>query len=99
MPAGEWESSAPLEGAASALGGPTYRVPITVCHYPPGTSKWNKIEHRLFSFVSMNWRGRRLVSYEAIVNLIGHTTIETGLKVRAMLDSAITDGTIGDRER
>ena len=62
------------------------RIPITVCHYPPGTSKWNKIEHRLFSFVSMNWRGRPLVSYEAVVNLIGHTTTRSGLKVKAILD-------------
>ena len=46
---------------------------ITVCHYPPGTSKWNKIEHRMFSFISMNWRGRPLVSYEAVLNLIGST--------------------------
>jgi hypothetical protein len=61
-------------------------IPITVCHYPPGTSKWNKVEHRLFSFVSMNWRGRPLVSYEAVVNLIGSTTTHTGLKVKATLD-------------
>ena len=63
------------------------RLPITVCHYPPGTSKWNKIEHRLFSFVSMNWQGRPLVSYEAVVNLIGHTKTRSGLKVKAMLDT------------
>ena len=63
------------------------RVPITVCHYPPGTSKWNAIEHRLFSFISMNWRGQPLVSYEAVVNLIGHTQTRTGLKVRALLDT------------
>lgn len=62
------------------------KLAITVCHYPPGTSKWNKIEHRLFSFVSMNWRGRPLVSYEAVVNLIGSTKTRTGLKVKAMLD-------------
>ena len=62
------------------------KLPITVCHYPPGTSKWNKIEHRLFSFVSMNWKGQPLVSYEAAVNLIGSTTTGTGLKVKAMLD-------------
>jgi hypothetical protein len=60
---------------------------ITVCHYPPGTSKWNKIEHRLFSFVSMNWRGRPLVSYEAVVNLIGSTRTRSGLKVKAVLDT------------
>ena len=63
------------------------RLPITVCHYPPGTSKWNQIEHRLFSFVSMNWQGRPLVSYQAVVNLIGHTTTRSGLKVRALLDT------------
>jgi Rhodopirellula transposase DDE domain len=62
------------------------KLPITVCHYPPGTSKWNKIEHRLFSFVSMNWKGRPLVSYEAVVNLIGSTTTRSGLKVKALLD-------------
>ena len=62
------------------------KIPITVCHYPPGTSKWNKIEHRLFSFVSMNWKGRPLVSYEAVVNLIGNTKTRTGLNVKAMLD-------------
>jgi Rhodopirellula transposase DDE domain len=62
------------------------RFPITVCHYPPGTSQWNAIEHRLFSFISMNWRGQPLVSYEAVVNLIGHTRTRTGLTVRAVLD-------------
>jgi hypothetical protein len=59
---------------------------ITVCHFPPGTSKWNRIEHRLFAHISMNWRGRPLVSHEAIVDLIGATTTRTGLKVRAELD-------------
>ncbi len=63
------------------------RVPISVCHYPPGTSKWNKIEHRLFSFISMNWRGQPLVSYEAVVNLIGSTRTRSGLKVKALLDT------------
>jgi hypothetical protein len=48
-------------------------MPITVCHYPPGTSKWNKIEHRLFSFISMTWKGTPLVSFETVVNLIGNT--------------------------
>jgi hypothetical protein len=62
--------------------------PITVCHYPPGTSKWNKVEHRLFSFISMNWRGRPLLSYEAVVNLIGGTTTKSGLRVKAVLDTA-----------
>jgi hypothetical protein len=60
--------------------------PITVCHYPPGTSKWNKIEHRLFSFISMNWRGRPLVSYQTVVNLIANTRTRSGLKVKAALD-------------
>ena len=59
---------------------------IIVCHFPPGTSKWNKIEHRLFSFISKNWRGRPLVSYEVIVNLIASTTTRTGLEVYARLD-------------
>ena len=59
---------------------------ITVCHFPPGTSKWNKVEHRLFSFISRNWRGRALVSHEVIINLIAATTTATGLKVYARLD-------------
>ena len=61
---------------------------IQVCHFPPGTSKWNKIEHRLFSFITMNWRGRPLISHEVIVNLIASTKTRSGLKVRAELDSA-----------
>jgi len=59
---------------------------ITVCHYPPGTSKWNKIEHRLFSFISLNWRGQPLVNFETVVNLIGGTRTRSGLKVKALLD-------------
>jgi Rhodopirellula transposase DDE domain len=59
---------------------------INVCHYPPGTSKWNKIEHKLFSFISLNWQGQPLVSYETIVNLIGSTTTKKGLRVKAKLD-------------
>ena len=59
---------------------------ITVCHLPPGTSKWNKIEHRLFSHISMNWRGRPLVSHEIVVKLIGATMTKIGLRVRAKLD-------------
>ena len=59
---------------------------IHVCHFPPGTSKWNKIEHRLFSFISINWRGRPLRTYETIINLIGNTTHRGGLVVRARLD-------------
>jgi hypothetical protein len=59
---------------------------IQVCHFPPGTSKWNKIEHRLFGFVSKNWRGKPLTSLEVIINLIGNTTTRTGLDVYARLD-------------
>jgi hypothetical protein len=59
---------------------------ITVCHFPPGTSKWNKIEHRLFSHVAMNWRGRPLVSLAAIVSLIGSTTTSSGLRIRSEID-------------
>jgi len=61
---------------------------LSVCHFPPGTSKWNKIEHRLFSFITHNWRGKPLVSRQAIVELIGSTTTRQGLKVRAALDTA-----------
>jgi hypothetical protein len=57
------------------------------CHYPPGTSKWNKIEHRFFSFISLNWKGEPLINYEMIVNLIGGTKTRTGLKVKAVLDT------------
>jgi len=63
-------------------------IQMTVCHYPPGTSKWNKIEHRMFSFISMNWRGQPLVSYETVVNLIGATRTKTGLRVKAKLDTS-----------
>ncbi len=62
---------------------------ISVCHFPPGTSKWNAIEHRLFCHITQNWRGRPLVSLEVIVNLIGHTTTRTGLQVQAELDPAV----------
>ena len=62
------------------------KFPITVCHLPPGTSKWNKIEHRLFSFITINWRGKPLRSYRTIIQLIAATTTEAGLKVRAELD-------------
>ncbi|HEY3619667.1 MAG TPA: ISAzo13 family transposase [Candidatus Sulfotelmatobacter sp.] len=62
------------------------KFPITVCHLPPGTSKWNKIEHRLFSFISINWRGKPLRSFRTIVELIAATTTDTGLTVRAELD-------------
>ena len=60
---------------------------ITVCHYPPGTSKWNKVEHRMFSFISLNWQGKPLVSYETVINLIGATRTATGLRVKAKLDT------------
>lgn len=59
---------------------------ISVCHFPPGTSKWNKIEHRLFSFITQNWRGKPLVNHETVVSLIANTTTSTGLKVQAQLD-------------
>ena len=62
-------------------------IPIRVNHFPPGTSKWNKIEHRLFSYISLNWRGQPLVSHEVIVNLIAATTTRKGVKVRAQLDT------------
>lgn len=63
------------------------QIPITVCHYPPGTSKWNKIEHRLFSFISLNWKGKPLRTFETMVNLIGATRTRSGLKVKAVLDT------------
>ncbi len=62
---------------------------ISVCHFPPGTSKWNKIEHRLFSFISQNWRGKPLISHEVIIDLIAGTTTATGLAVKSKLDSNI----------
>jgi transposase len=70
-----------LQKLADELG-----LEIAVCHLPPGTSKWNKIEHRLFSFISQNWRGKPLISHEVIVNLIAATTTKAGLKVRCQLD-------------
>lgn len=73
-----------LQQLANELG-----IPITVCHYPPGTSKWNKIEHRLFSFITKNWRGKPLYSHQVIVNLISATTTRTGLEVRSRLDEKI----------
>jgi hypothetical protein len=73
----KWE----LQRLADRLG-----MPISVCHLPPGTSKWNKIEHRLFSFISQNWRGKPLFTHAAIVDLIGGTTTTTGLTVRCVLD-------------
>lgn len=72
-----------LQRLADAL-----RLRITVCHFPPGTSKWNKIEHRLFCHITTNWRGRALRTFETIVDLIGHTSTATGLRVRAKLGAA-----------
>jgi hypothetical protein len=60
---------------------------ISVCHFPPGTSKWNKIEHRLFCHISTNWRGKPLTSHEVVVNLIGNTTTREGLNIQAELDT------------
>ena len=73
-----------LQKLADELG-----LSITVCHLPPGTSKWNRIEHRLFSFITGNWRGKPLVSHAVIVQLIAATTTTTGLKVRCDLDQNI----------
>ncbi len=75
-----WKLS--LQGLADDLG-----LKLFVCHFPPGTSKWNKIEHRMFSFITRNWRGKPLVSHQAIVNLIAGTTTRTGLIVKAALDT------------
>ena len=75
-----WKVS--LQELADELG-----IRLYVCHFPPGTSKWNKIEHRLFSFITKNWRARPLVSLEVIVNLIANTTTRTGLVVKAALDT------------
>ena len=59
---------------------------INVCHFPPGTSKWNKIEHKMFSFISKNWRGKPLITRETVVNLIGNTKTKNGLKIKVKLD-------------
>jgi hypothetical protein len=75
-----WKVS--LQALADELG-----LKLHVCHFPPGTSKWNQIEHRLFSFITQNWRGRPLVSHQAIVSLIANTTTRTGLLVKAALDN------------
>jgi DDE family transposase len=72
-----------LQQLADATG-----LQITVCHLPPGTSKWNKIEHRMFWHITENWRGRPLISHAVIVNLIAHTTTQTGLRIQAVLDTA-----------
>jgi len=60
---------------------------ISVCHFPPGTRKWNKIEHQMFAYITQNWRGRPLTSDAVIVNLIGNTTTQTGLAIHAELDT------------
>jgi hypothetical protein len=72
-----------LQGMADEAG-----LRISVCHFPPGTSKWNKIEHRMFCHIAENWRSRPLVSREVVVNLIGHTTTKTGLAIRSELDES-----------
>lgn len=61
---------------------------ISVCHYPPGTSKWNKIEHKMFSFISINWKGKPLENYESVINLISSTKTKSGLKIKSELDKA-----------
>ena len=73
---------------------------ISVCHFPPGTSKWNKIEHRMFCHITHNWRGRPLTSHEVVVNLIGHTTTKSGLTLRSELDenSYPTGQSVTDRQ-
>ena len=71
-----------FQSVADAIG-----LPISVCHFPPGTSKWNKIEHRMFCHITENWRGRPLRSLEVIVNLIANTTTTTGLQIQAELDT------------
>ena len=73
---------------------------ISVCHFPPGTSKWNKIEHRMFCHITENWRGRPLVSRQVVVNLIGHTRTRSGLTIRSELDhnSYPTGQTVSDEQ-
>jgi transposase len=73
-----------LQALADRLG-----RPVHVCHFPPGTSKWNKIEHRMFCHITQNWRGRPLVSHEVIINLIANTTTQQGLKIKAQLDRGV----------
>ena len=72
-----------LQRLADAMG-----LEFHVSHFPPGTSKWNKIEHRMFSQITMNWRGRPLTSHETIVNLIANTKTKTGLRIQAELDTS-----------
>ena len=71
-----------LQKLADELG-----LTVQVCHFPPGTSKWNKIEHRMFCHITHNWRGRPLLTREVVVNLIGNTTTEEGLRIYAQLDA------------
>jgi hypothetical protein len=75
-----WKAA--LQGLANKTG-----LVIQVCHFPPGTSKWNKIEHRMFSYITQNWRGRPLISHEIVINLIANTSTRGGLKIRAELDT------------
>jgi hypothetical protein len=63
-----------------------FGLEVTTCHYPPGTSKWNKIEHRMFSFISLNWQGQPLVTYDTVLNLIGASRTAAGLRIKARLD-------------
>ena len=86
---------AELQGLADEVG-----LRISVCHLPPGTSKWNKIEHRMFAYITQNWRGKPLVSHEVIVQLIGNTTTQTGLTIRAEINTGryATGRKIPDRE-
>jgi hypothetical protein len=79
-----WKVS--LQHLADDLG-----LKLSVCHFPPGTSKWNKIEHRMFSFITQNWRGRPLISRQTIVNLIASTKTKTGLVIKAALDTGLYD--------
>jgi len=62
-------------------------IPISVSHYPPGTSKWNRVEHRLCSFISLTWKGQPLWNYECVINLMGATRTRSGLQVKAVLDT------------
>jgi hypothetical protein len=75
-----WKTA--LQGLADKTG-----LVIQVCHFPPGTSKWNKIEHKMFSYITQNWRGRPLISHEVIINLIANTSTGSGLRRKAELDS------------
>jgi hypothetical protein len=79
-----WKVS--LQALADDLG-----LTLFVCHFPPGTSKWNKIEHRLFSFITQNWRGKPLVNHQTIINLIASTTTRSGLIVKAAIDTNTYD--------